>query len=510
VSINFIPNDPLSQPALAMIQKAPRPDRTASQAGFTFTDPASEGEFALGTAEFLFWQCREAALAAVETWEQLDKPLARWARARPNRRKLKLLQNSRDPRYSGVRRLNAFYDGNSLSFFEYSDGTKTTFSGASTDVVAHETGHGLLDAIRPDLWDRPVTEVGAFHEAFGDCMAILTALADQPTREALLLLSPDLGAPNFVEATAEDLSDGVRRALGPQHPAAEPRHALNTFRWQLPSSLPRTGRPAQLTSEVHSFARVFTGCFYDAVRNLFAAQALQDQATLWLAAETAGRLLIAGARAASDTARFFQAVGRGMALADQQLHGGANAEALRQAFADHSIALGEDTALAPSRTLAGAAPKLAARAKGAILSAETRDDIRRRIDAPAGARLDVSPLNVGGQRVARVVHEREVPLGDVDRRLRGVVARTAEPVLVGAAGSRAAVLGALPEDSTTADEVRTFVETLLAHDRIDFGRTPAGAVAAAAPGDSLPTHTVRTRGKKKVLTRVRFLCHRTP
>jgi 3-hydroxyacyl-CoA dehydrogenase len=40
---------------------------------------------------------------------------------------------------------------------------KTFFSGASTDVVSHEVGHGLLDSIRPELWDAPFLEAGAFH-----------------------------------------------------------------------------------------------------------------------------------------------------------------------------------------------------------------------------------------------------------------------------------------------------------------------------------------------------------
>jgi Zn-dependent metalloprotease len=47
--------------------------------------------------------------------------------------------------------------------------------GASTDVVAHEVGHGLLDSARPDS-STSILEVGAFHEAFGDCIAMLTAL----------------------------------------------------------------------------------------------------------------------------------------------------------------------------------------------------------------------------------------------------------------------------------------------------------------------------------------------
>ncbi len=223
---------------------------------------------------------------AVARWEDLDGNLSQWTRATLNRKRLALLQDD------GVD-LNAFYDGQSLSFCHVQTGAKKTFSGASTDVLAHETGHALLDAIRPDLWDTNFLEVGACHEAVGDCMALLTALSDSATRMAMLAASPDLGSSNFLEATAEDLSDGVRRELGPNHPAAQPRHALNSFRWQLPTTLPPSGPPQVLSSEVHSFGRVFSGCFYDTIRNIFASSANKTEATLSAVAQTAGKLLIA-------------------------------------------------------------------------------------------------------------------------------------------------------------------------------------------------------------------------
>src|SRR5687768_13011091 len=204
--INFIPNDPLGQNAPPIRQQNPRPDRGAGVAGFTYFDAQPEAVAAPGTPTFLFWQCREAALAAVETWEAAAGPLTRWARATPLTR-LELRPNHGND-------LNAYYDGQSIAFFQFTSPGKTTFSGASTDVVAHEAGHALLDRIRPDLWDASFIEAGAFHEAFGDCVALLTAFADQRTRQAVLAASPNLGTANFLEATAEDLSDGVRRALG--------------------------------------------------------------------------------------------------------------------------------------------------------------------------------------------------------------------------------------------------------------------------------------------------------
>ncbi|HEX8246853.1 MAG TPA: M36 family metallopeptidase [Pyrinomonadaceae bacterium] len=503
--INFIPNDPLAAASLPMREQDARRNRPAGRAGFTFVNQVGQGLFNPGTPGFLFWQCREAALAALEAWEALNGNLTSWARSSPDRKKLVLNQNAGND-------LNAFYDGDSLSFFEFTTGTKTTFSAASTDVVAHEAGHALLDTIRPDLWSSTLTEPNAFHEAFGDCLAILTALFDQETRVALLAASPDLGTANFVEAAAEELSDTVRLAIGEKHPAAAPRHALNNFRWQLPTTLPSSGPPDVLISEIHSFGRVFSGCFYDVIRNIFNSFPVKNEATLLTAAQTAGKLLIKGAGSAPQTPRFFQAVGRSMTATDQTLNSGANRDAIRDAFARHNITLGTNAMLAPRAALAGSAPKMAAAKKGGILSATTRSDLRQRIGADPKSRLTVNALEIAGEQVAEAVNHREVSLTGLSERLKGVVAIAAEPVLIGGVGGRAALMSALPESFTTTDEVHSFVESLLKHGQIDFEekrpktRRTAALASTSVPSAPPTTHVIRSRGGKKILERVRFVC----
>lgn len=506
--INFIPNDPLAGGTSPMRQVTPRPNRPANRAGFNFVNPAAQGVFAPGTPGFLFWQCREAALMAIDAWEAINGNLLRWGRATPNAARLTLKQDDGDD-------LNAFFDGQSLSFFHHTIGPKTTFSGASTDVVAHEAGHGLLDSVRPPLFDSAVTEHGAFHEAFGDCMALLTGFSDQKTRQAVLAASPNLGAANFLEATAEDLSDAVKRELGANHPAAAPRHALNNFRFALPTTLPSSGPPNVLTREIHSFGRIFSGCFYDTVRNIFNAMPNRNEAALLKASQTAGKLLIAGARNAPMAARFFQAVGRAMVLEDQAKNNGANRQAITDAFTRHNIALGSNAMLEPRATLAGAAPKMKG-AKG-ILSAATVRDLRNRIGAKTGSKMVLGMVEIGGEKVAEAVHQRAVSLTGLDNRLKGVVAMAPEPVLVQRAGGMSALVSALPDASASEDEVQAFVETLLAHNQIAFdgkgGKAPKrralGMVASGADLLQLPTHKITTSGGKKVLKRIRYLCRHT-
>ena len=138
----------------------------------------------------------------------------------------------------------------------------------------------------------------------------MAALSDQATRRAVL---PNLNAVNFVEATAEDLSDGIRLdpRYGPMHAASKPRHAFNSFQWSLPTTLPTSGGPDALTSEVHSFARVFTGCFYDSIRNVFASLGAPTEAKLLAATKTVAKLLVAGARQAPEVPRLLPGRGPG-------------------------------------------------------------------------------------------------------------------------------------------------------------------------------------------------------
>ena len=491
MAINFIPNDPdAGAAAPAMRRKDPSPNRPSSSSGFTFSNQSAEGEAAPGTPQFLFWQAREAAIAAVAAWEACaGQTHTAW---QGNRKKLPLMQDA-------GKDLNAFYDRASFSFFHETVGAETFFSGASTDVVSHEVGHGLLDSMRPDFFEVNFLEVGAFHEAFGDCMAILTALGDTETRQRLLAVAPNLRARDFVESTAEQLSRAIGLAI-PGHNAAEPRHAFNTFKFQIPSTLPDNGGPGALINEVHSFGMIFTGCFWNLIANLFNASATQDEAALLAAVKLAGKILIEGARGAVVRPRFLQSIGRAMVLADQNMNGGANRQHINDAFARHDILLGANAMMAPTMALAGTAPK------GAKLGTAAREDLRRRLGSVRGAKLSLSATDFFGVKAVNAVQTRGVQLGSVDPKLKGVVAMAHEPVIVGASGSRAAVMGAVPNVAETESEVKAFVGSLVAHRRIGYGRKAKKAAVAKRDFPEHVTHVVKSVGGRKVLQRVRFLC----
>ena len=491
MTINFIPNDPRAgTSAPAMRKQSKRATRPASRSGFIYSNTSPEGIVLPGTPQFLFWQAREAAIAAVQVWEASAGSHKAW---QGNRKKLPLLQDAGED-------LNAFYDRVSFSFFHQTVAGTTFFSGASTDVVAHEVGHGLLDSVRPEFFDVNFLEVGAFHEAFGDCIAMLTALEDKETRTNLLAAAPDLRKRNFVESTAEDLSRGIGLLI-PGHNAAEPRHAFNSFKFQIPSTLPSNGGPGALINEVHSFGMIFTGCFWDLIANLFGASAQKAEAQLLAAGRLAGELLIAGAKAAMVTPRFMQSVGRAMTLADLSLHAGANHDHIQDAFGRHNIMLGSNALLAPSMALAGTAPK----SKTAAIDAVTRKDLLQRMGNVRGAKLSLAAANMFGMPVVKAVQTRSVPLGNLSPQLKGVVAMAHDPVMVGASGGRAAVMGAVPHAGDTDREIQTFVESLLVHRRIDFGKAKKRTTAIGTH-PSHTTHAIKTVGGKKVLHRTRFQC----
>jgi hypothetical protein len=183
-----------------------------------------------------------------------------------------------------------------------------------------------------------------------------------------------------------------------------------------------------------------------------------------------------------------------MVKADEQDNAGANRDAIKSAFEDHGIPLGTGAMLAPVAALAGAAPEI--KAAAVSLGAAAKKDLRARIGA-AGGKMAMSALRIGGEAVAEIVHQRLVPLDRLDKKLKGVVARPPEPVLVGASGGRAAILGALPEPAATADKVETFVRSLLNQGAIDVGGQskkgrPQRAVAIAKPRVD-PRHFTRSK-----------------
>ncbi len=84
---------------------------------------------------------------------------------------------------------NAYYERESasLQFFSFKDPQgQVIHSSLSFDIVAHETGHAILDAIAPSLYDTITPESLALHEAIADITALVMSVTSSKLRETLL------------------------------------------------------------------------------------------------------------------------------------------------------------------------------------------------------------------------------------------------------------------------------------------------------------------------------------
>ncbi len=152
---------------------------------------------------------------------------------------------------------NAYYDRRFLKFFYFSRNNKTVYTSLSADIVMHELGHALLDAIRPDFFSAASIEVWSFHEAFGDIHSMICALHFDPVVNKLLEdTGGNLRQSNIVSSVAEEFGIALNLGCGL-------RDANNTFKYVNPETLPTQGSHSALLKEPHSFARVMTGIFYD-------------------------------------------------------------------------------------------------------------------------------------------------------------------------------------------------------------------------------------------------------
>lgn len=167
-----------------------------------------------------------------------------------------------------------------LGFRLAGGGLDDCFDAESAEFTSHETTHGIIDALFFDLFNDGRLTVGAFNESIADIGAMLTTLTDPDVRAAWT--SGDPSQSNLVSKWSELVGTTLSNL-----PAGDPdspfpntnpdcgRDAVNDFIYQNPDPpFPATLAAGSdfkdtLFSEAHSFARVFTGAFYDSLVNAF-------------------------------------------------------------------------------------------------------------------------------------------------------------------------------------------------------------------------------------------------
>ncbi|WP_205772425.1 hypothetical protein [Microvirga calopogonii] len=285
------------------------PSLTAGKLKYRFGGPAIRpGLYEVGTAEFRYWTAAEALRRGADFWTA-RLPSLKWQTG-------SILNVLLD---EGVD-FNAYYDRQALNFFHGQTSTGIVYSGESPDILCHEMGHAVLDGLKPQLWNVASHEAAAFHEAFGDMSAMLAALQLPIMRQLVLSeTSGHINRNSRLSRLAEQLGAAIRET----HPDAVSRDSLrnaaNSFTYQDPLQLPSSAPAAQLSAEPHSFSRVFTGAFLDALAGMLVVAAghhgpptEQDLETV---SQRMGDILLAGIQQAPVVSNFYAQVAAGMVQA---------------------------------------------------------------------------------------------------------------------------------------------------------------------------------------------------
>lgn len=167
-------------------------------------------------------------------------------------------------------RANACYDRTtrSLQFFWFTATSgEIIHTALSRDIVAHECGHALLDAVVPSLYDSATPESIAIHEAVADIIAVLMALDSSWLRTNVLARSANsLGGASAFSSIAEEF--GMSQ-LGPD----------GLQRTELRSLDNKETRKTLTGARPHILSTLLSAIFYDTLRQIFDARFSRLKAT---------------------------------------------------------------------------------------------------------------------------------------------------------------------------------------------------------------------------------------
>lgn len=284
--------------------------------------------YSQGTPEFLYWNLASALHRGSYFWSN-QLPNIKWKENNPLQVTL-----------SKSLGLKSKYTGNSLLFYRANIGGRLIHTCESPELVWHEMGHAVLDTIKPELWDFPDLEVDAFQESFGDISAILCNLQSDNMRSSLPLeTNGKLYSSSSLSRFAEQLGWALRQTGSGQPEFDCLRNAVNSFFYGDPLSLPPNGPSSILSSESHSFSRIFTGAFFEGLVNMYNLMLFnnEDNALLQVSKDIC-EILVKSIQNTAVTQFFFSQVAASMInYASVTFPGIEYGQALRSAFIRHGI-----------------------------------------------------------------------------------------------------------------------------------------------------------------------------
>eukprot|EP00760_Papus_ankaliazontas_P003432 PhM_4_TR11613/c1_g1_i1/m.9895 len=182
-----------------------------------------------------------------------------------------------------------------LKFYYYTDGEdKTTYLCRSLDIVAHEAGHAVLDALKPALYSVHTGQAGALHEAFGDLTAMFVVLEQLDMCEDIVAeTKSDLREARYLTAIGEQFAsvmsgNSMMRTEEEGDEESGDQMGMRNINNDLKGSC--------CPNEVHSLANVFTGFVFDFLVEVFKWERepakLSDAETLHRTSRVVRRILL--------------------------------------------------------------------------------------------------------------------------------------------------------------------------------------------------------------------------
>ena len=443
-------------------RNVPAPNPAAGPLFLALPNGPQPSLFQTGTPQFRYWTTVEALRRAADYWAP-KMPAPRW-QADVGQRLAVALDEAED--------LNAFYDREALRFFHGPGLNKVVFSAESPSIVCHEFGHAILDSVQPHLWNAMSHEAAAFHEAFGDISAILSALQIPTLRSAVLAETGGRLARNSrLSRLAVQLGAAIRVAHPELVDSDSLRNASNSFVYQDPLTLPSMAPAPQLSSEPHMFSRVFTGAFLTALAGMLTRRAANPasptEGELLQLSIDMGKIVIGGVQSAAVVPNYFAQVAAGMIEASGKFGRPSDADALRDSFIARGI-LSFDT-----MAVVGGLQAAAGGFHAAVASSASPLD-----------KIAIDARKYGLAESALVVHSASQPRG---YSLAGIgLDRSATTVT----------------SSETA--ARAFVDDLFRKGKVDVGKHRSTSMAGSARPNAFNSHEVVREGE--TLTLVRRLC----
>lgn len=463
------PGDPKQVPPLSPITVA-APNPSSQPLSFKMSGKApAVANYSPGTPEFRFYAAAAALRRTADFWRQFLPSGTKW---QVGATLPVILDDGVD--------LNAFYtrgdfqDAPGLHFFHDTVAGRTYFSGESPDVCCHEMGHAVLDALKPQLFDAQTIEAAAFHESFGDMTAMLSALQVPSFRQKVLdETGGTLNRASRLSRLAEQLGGAIRI----QHPDAVDhdclRNAANSFFYRDPQTLPTSAPASSLSSEPHSFSRVFTAGFLDSLAGMLKLQNSPPTVDdLDKVAKEAAQLLVGGILTAPVVPDFYSQVAAHMiAISQTAPFDGKYKDVIRSAFVRRGI-----LSLQAAATIAGG------QIRNFPKAAMTASKDAARAELP---KASISAAAYGLKRASLTVHTAEEP-----KRF--------------AVTSASLTLGPV-EPRSPQNAAESFTEDLFQRGRIDVGEH-AHAEAGWIHPAGFRTHVIIEEKGDLVLKRRAFDC----